>query len=65
MHEGSGLMLLIALVLWVIGMVVLMIVIRKAVDGSQTSDKLDILIEEIRMLRKEIRENKHIIDKRL
>lgn len=58
-------MLLIALVLWVIGMVVLMIVIRKAVDGSRTSDKLDILIEEIRMLRKEIRESKHIIDKRL
>lgn len=58
-------MLLIALVLWIIGMVVLMIVIRKAVDGSQTSDKLDILIEEIRMLRKEIRESKHIIDKRL
>ncbi|KWX79586.1 hypothetical protein AMQ84_06650 [Paenibacillus riograndensis] len=57
--------LLIALVLWVIGMVVLMIVIRKAVDGSRTSDKLDILIEEIRMLRKEIRESKHIIDKRL
>ncbi|WP_157764265.1 hypothetical protein [Paenibacillus riograndensis] len=57
--------MLIALVLWVIGMVVLMIVIRKAVDGSRTSDKLDILIEEIRMLRKEIRESKHIIDKRL
>ncbi|MNC57776.1 hypothetical protein D3C76_133220 [compost metagenome] len=58
-------MLLVALVLWFIGLVVLMIVIRKAVDGSRTSDKLDILIEEIRLLRKEIRENKHIIDKRL
>ncbi|MNG41182.1 hypothetical protein D3C84_1302000 [compost metagenome] len=58
-------MLLIALVLWVIGLVVLMLVIRKAVDGSQTSDKLDILIEEIRLLRKEIRESKHIIDKRM
>ncbi|MEC0169391.1 hypothetical protein [Paenibacillus graminis] len=58
-------MLLIALVLWFIGLVVLMLVIRKAVDGSQTSDKLDILIEEIRLLRKEIRESKHIIDKRM
>ncbi len=58
-------MLLIALVLWFIGLVVLMLVIRKAVDGSQTSDKLDVLIEEIRLLRKEIRESKHIIDKRM
>ncbi|WP_379153408.1 hypothetical protein [Paenibacillus sp. sgz5001063] len=58
-------MLIFALGLWFIGLVVLMIVIRKAVDGSRTSDKLDILIEEIRLLRRDIRENKHIIDKRM
>ncbi|MGN7765056.1 hypothetical protein [Paenibacillus helianthi] len=58
-------MLIFALGLWFMGLVVLLIVIRKAVDGSRTSDKLDILIDEIRLLRKEIRENKHIIDKRM
>ncbi|WP_178382805.1 hypothetical protein [Paenibacillus sp. P46E] len=58
-------MLIFALGLWFIGLVALLIVIRKAVDGSRTSDKLDILIDEIRLLRKEIRENKHIIDKRM
>ncbi|WP_178382099.1 MULTISPECIES: hypothetical protein [unclassified Paenibacillus] len=58
-------MLIFALGLWLMGLVALLIVIRKAVDGSRTSDKLDILIDEIRLLRKEIRENKHIIDKRM
>lgn len=56
--------LYIGLFLMVVSMMVLIFIIRNAIDGSRTSKKLDILIDEIRMLRREIKENKHIIDKR-
>jgi hypothetical protein len=50
--------------LWVLSLLVLSLIIRSAIDGSKTSRKMDILIDEVRMLRKEIKDNKHIIDKR-
>ena len=56
--------ILYGLIVLVISLLVLVFIIRSAIDGSKTSRKLDILIDEIRMLRKEIKNNKHIIDKR-
>ncbi|WEK56036.1 MAG: hypothetical protein P0Y55_08300 [Candidatus Cohnella colombiensis] len=43
---------------------VFILVIRNAIDGSNTSKKLDVLVAEIRELRNDIKNNKHIIDKR-
>ena len=56
--------ILYGLIVLVISLLVLVFIIRSAIDGSKTSRKLDILIDEIRMLRNEIKNNKHIIDKR-
>ncbi|AIQ17737.1 hypothetical protein NST99_13410 [Paenibacillus sp. FSL L8-0470] len=58
-------MTFLAVILGLLSLLVFMLIIRKAIDDSKTSHKLDILIQEIRLLRKEIKENKHIIDKRL
>lgn len=58
-------MTFLAVILGLFSLLVFMLIIRKAIDDSKTSHKLDILIQEIRLLRKEIKENKHIIDKRL
>ncbi|MEK4064382.1 MULTISPECIES: hypothetical protein [Paenibacillus] len=58
-------MTFLAVILGLVSLLVFMLIIRKAIDDSKTSHKLDILIQEIRLLRKEIKENKHIIDKRL
>ncbi len=44
---------------------VFILIIRSAIDGSNMSKKMDILIDEIRMLRTEIKNNKHIIDKKV
>ncbi|AIQ22423.1 hypothetical protein NSQ90_05820 [Paenibacillus sp. FSL H7-0737] len=41
------------------------LIIRSAIDGSNMSKKMDVLIDEIRMLRTEIKNNKHIIDKKI
>lgn len=57
--------IIIILIVWVISMLILVAVIRSALDSSKTSDKLDRLIDEIRLLRKDIKENKHIVDKRV
>ncbi|WNS45850.1 hypothetical protein [Paenibacillus sp. MMS20-IR301] len=53
------------IVMWIASLLVLMLIIKMAIDKSRATDKLDELIHEIRLLRKEIKENKHIIDKRL
>lgn len=58
-------LMFLSLILGLLGLLLLMLIISKAIDHSRTSDKLDVLIHEIRLLRKEIKENKHIIDKRL
>lgn len=51
--------------LWLIFLALIVVVIRYAVDSSKSSRKLDVLTDEIRKLRKEIRDNKHIIDKKV
>ncbi|WP_157685521.1 hypothetical protein [Paenibacillus donghaensis] len=51
--------------LWLLSLFVFVLVIRNAIDGSKTSRKLDLLVQEIRLLRKEIKDNKHIIDKKV
>jgi len=55
----------IGLFIWVLSLIVFYFIIRKAIDGSNSSKKMDILIEEIRILRKEIKNSKHIIDKKV
>jgi hypothetical protein len=49
----------------IISALICIFLIRTAVDGSNTSRKLDILIQEVRLLRGEIKESKHIIDKKV
>jgi hypothetical protein len=58
------LLVLLGIVVWLVSLSFIIYIIRSALDGSKSSKKLDTLIDEIRMLRREIRENKHIIDKR-
>ncbi|AIQ58100.1 hypothetical protein [Paenibacillus borealis] len=58
-------MIFLVLIIWFLSLLVFMLIIRKAIDGSRATYKLDELIQEIRLLRKEIKDNKHIIDKRL
>lgn len=60
---GEGLLFII--ILFVLFFLVLSLVIRGAIDNSNVVKKMDVLIDEIRTLRKEVKENKHIIDKRL
>lgn len=55
----------IAVIVFVLTLLLLVIVIKKAIDDSKATAKLDELIQEIRLLRKEIKDNKHIIDKRM
>ncbi|MFS0727675.1 hypothetical protein [Paenibacillus sp. 1P07SE] len=60
---------LIGIAIWIISLVVLIAVIRTAIDGSRMSRRLDVLIDEVRMLRKELKaeknDDKHIINKRV
>lgn len=60
----DGLGLILGILLLIFSTAVFILVIRSAIDGSNTSKKIDILINEIRLLRNEIKNNKHIIDKR-
>lgn len=55
----------IAVIIWFLTLLVFMLIIRKAIDGSRATAQLYELIQEVRLLRKEIKDNKHIIDKRL
>jgi hypothetical protein len=59
------LLILFGILLLVFIFSVFILIIRSAIDGSNTSKKMDVLIDEIRMLRKEIKNNKHIIDKKV
>ena len=51
-----------AIILWVISLLVLGAVIKGAIDSSKTSNKLDELIVEVQMLKREIRESKLLIN---
>jgi TM2 domain-containing membrane protein YozV len=57
--------ILFVIITWIISLLIFVLVIRYAIDSSQTSKKLDDLIDEIRMLRKDIKKQSHIIDKRI
>ncbi|MDB5055503.1 MAG: hypothetical protein JWM44_3553 [Bacilli bacterium] len=50
---GPGIIL--SIFLWLIGLVILMAVIRYAIDSSKTSSKLEDLLHEVRMLRNDIK----------
>ncbi|MBD2871457.1 hypothetical protein [Paenibacillus arenilitoris] len=49
----------------VISLLLLSLVIRGAIDSSEATKQMKALVEEVRLLRKEIQDSKHIIDKRL
>ena len=57
--------------LFIVVVAILISVIKYAIDSSKTSEKLDLLLDEIRMLRRELKNqdqdnrNEHMIDKRL
>jgi hypothetical protein len=59
------LLIIFGIILLVFIFSVFILIIRSAIDGSNTSKKMDVLIDEIRMLRIEIKSNKHIIDKKV
>lgn len=57
--------ILLGIIILVISMLLLSVVIRGAIDSSKLTKQMETLNSEIQMLRKEISENKHIIDKRV
>ena len=56
--------ILLAIIFLVISMLLLSVVIRGAIDSSKLTKQMETLNSEIQMLRKEISDNKHIVDKR-
>jgi hypothetical protein len=50
---------------WLVSLLLAIAIIKHALDTSKTSAKLDTLIDEIRMLRRDIKDSKHIIDKKI
>jgi len=55
--EGSALIaILVTLLTSALGWLVLVLIVRRGIDSSGTSRKLDLLTDEIRMLRRELRE---------
>ncbi|MGM0879438.1 MAG: hypothetical protein ACQEXQ_00150 [Bacillota bacterium] len=57
--------MIVIIIIFVVFILLLPVVIRGAIDSSKLPKQLDTLTDEIRMLRKEIEENKHIIDKKV
>ncbi|GGG62993.1 hypothetical protein [Paenibacillus radicis (ex Gao et al. 2016)] len=47
-----------AFAMWAIGLAVLSLVIRSAIDNSQTSAKLDMLTYELKMVRRDLQQLK-------
>lgn len=60
----DGDIMIIGMFTWILSLLAFVFIIRKAIDGSKKAEKMEIIINEIRMLRKEINENNHIIDKK-
>ena len=59
---------ILAILLSTIGILIFAAIIRFAIDSSKTSKRLEDLIIEVQLLRKEMKiqsEKKHIIDKRV
>lgn len=61
--NGAGILILLLL----IGIVVFMTIaiVKYAIDSSRTSKKIDILTDELRTMRREIKASKNIIDKKI
>ncbi|KRE39767.1 hypothetical protein ASG81_17700 [Paenibacillus sp. Soil522] len=57
--------ILFGIIFLVISMLLLSFVIRGAIDSSKLTKQMETLNSEFQMLRKEISENKHIVDKRV
>ncbi|CAM4285383.1 hypothetical protein FHS16_002273 [Paenibacillus endophyticus] len=57
--------LLIAIIFLVVSMLLLSVVIRGAIDSSKLTKQMVELNEEMRLLRKDIQNSKHIVDKRV
>ncbi|WP_138751689.1 hypothetical protein [Paenibacillus sinopodophylli] len=57
--------LLIAVIFLVVFMLLLSVVIRGAIDSSKLTKQMEMLNDEMRLLRKEIHQSKHIVDKRV
>lgn len=58
--------LVVLMLLWtVIVLLILTAIIRYAIDSSKTSRKMDQLVDEIRILRRELKQQSHIIDKKV
>ncbi|MGO4543766.1 hypothetical protein AB4Z29_03140 [Paenibacillus sp. 2TAB23] len=57
--------LLIAIIFLIVSMLLLSVVIRGAIDSSKLTKQMVELNEELRLLRKDIQNSKHIVDKRV
>ncbi|MDQ8733453.1 hypothetical protein [Paenibacillus sp. LHD-38] len=57
--------ILLSIIVFVVFMLLLSVVIRGAINSSKLTEQLESLNQEMKLLRKEIHENKHIVDKRL
>jgi hypothetical protein len=58
--------LAVLMLLWtVIIVLILVAIMRYAVDSSRTSRKIDQLIDEVRTLRREMKQQSHVIDKKV
>ncbi|MEV5024887.1 hypothetical protein [Paenibacillus sp. LPE1-1-1.1] len=58
-------LILFSIIVLVVFMLLLSVVIRGAINSSKLTEQLESLNQEIKLLRKEIQENKHIVDKRI
>lgn len=54
-----------SIILFVVFMLLLSVVIRGAINSSKLTEQLESLNQEMKLLRKEIHENKSIVDKRI
>ncbi|MBB3111857.1 hypothetical protein FHS18_003925 [Paenibacillus phyllosphaerae] len=60
---ANSLLLLFGVMIVVLLLLLIVAIIRHAIDSSRTSQKIDLLTDEVRMLRKELgRQKQHHID---
>lgn len=58
--------LAVLMLLWTVIIVLILVAfMRYAVDSSRTSRKIDQLIDEVRTLRREMKQQSHVIDKKV
>jgi hypothetical protein len=61
--SAAGVFMLLLFIMIV--MFILIVIVKYAIDSSRTSKKIDILTDELRAMRREIRASKNIIDKKI